>query len=78
MKKINSLIVSELLINNIFLSIDYDINIKDNLITLYNVKNINILIQFEKILKNYLKFKILNFNNNNTKFYSLTIKLENE
>lgn len=74
MKKTKSLIVSELLINNIFYNDEYQIFIKNDLIQFFNIERLSLIKEIEQTLKNVLKFKIVKFKNEN-KLYSFTIKI---
>lgn len=76
MKKqiLKSLLISELLINNIFHNDEYQLFIKDNLILFFNIERLSLIKEIETILKNVLKFKIVKFKNEN-KIYSITIEI---
>ena len=74
MKKLKSLIVSELLINNIFYNNEYQLFIKDNLILFFDIERLSLIKEIEQTLKNVLKFKIVKFTNEN-KLYSFTIEI---
>lgn len=76
MKKqsLKSLLISELLINNIFHNDEYQLFIKDNLVLFFNIERLSLIKEIEQTLKNVLKFKIVKFKNEN-KLYSFTIKI---
>lgn len=74
MKKLKSLIISELLINNIFYNDEYQIFIKNDLIQFFNIERLSLIKEIEQTLKNVLKFKIVKFKNENM-LYSFTIKI---
>lgn len=74
MKKLKSLIISELLINNIFYNDEYQIFIKNDLIQFFNIERLSLIKEIEQTLKNVLKFKIVKFTNKN-RLYSITIEI---
>lgn len=74
MKKLKSLIVSELLINNIFYNDEYQIFIKNDLIQFFDIERLSLIKEIEQTLKNVLKFKIVKFTNKN-RLYSFTIEI---
>ena len=76
MKKLKSLIISELLINNIFNNDDYNLqmNVKNlNVITFNCIERFENLKNIISILKQFFKFKIVKFKNENS-LYSITLK----
>ena len=76
MKKqtLKSLLISELLINNIFHNDEYQLFIKDNLVQFFDIERLSLIKEIEQTLKNVLKFKIVKFINENM-LYSFTIKI---
>ena len=76
MKKqsLKSLLISKLLINNIFFNDEYQLFIKDNLVLFFDIERLSLIKEIEQTLKNVLKFKIVKFKNEN-KLYSFTIEI---
>ena len=78
MKKqtLKSLLISELLINNIFHNDEYQLFIKDNLVQFFDIERLSLIKEIEQTLKNVLKFKIVKFINENKLVNTYAIKLQ--